>query len=48
MGPRLVTLFGHWGRQSMKDWLPYFIGPLIGGPVGAFLADHVLLLARRE
>jgi hypothetical protein len=43
MGPRLVTLFGHWGSDSMTDWLPFFIGPLIGGPSGAFLADKVLL-----
>jgi hypothetical protein len=44
MGPRLVSLFGHWGSDSMTDWLPFFIGPLIGGPIGAFLADKVLLL----
>jgi hypothetical protein len=39
MGPPLVTLFGHWGSDSMTDWLPFFIGPLIGGPIGAFLAN---------
>ena len=43
MGPRLVTLFGHWGSDSMTDWLPFFIGPMIGGPSGAFLADKGLL-----
>jgi hypothetical protein len=43
MGSRLVTLFGHWESDSMTDWLPFFIGPLIGGPIGAFLADKVLL-----
>ena len=44
MGPRLVTVFGHWGRAAMTDWFPYILGPLIGGPVGAFLADRVLFL----
>jgi glycerol uptake facilitator-like aquaporin len=44
MGPRLVTLFGHWLSVSMGDWLPYFLGPLVGGPLGAFLVDKVLLL----
>jgi glycerol uptake facilitator protein len=44
LGPRLVTLFGHWGAASMTNWLPYVIGPFIGGPIGAFVADRVLLL----
>ncbi len=44
LGPRLVTLLGHWGFSSMTNWLPYLIGPMIGGPIGAFLADTALLL----
>lgn len=44
MGPRLVTVVARWGRPAMKDFLPYLLAPLIGGPIGAFLADRVLML----
>ena len=44
MGPRLVTrFFGGWGKDSMTDWIVYLVGPMIGGPIGAFLADKVLM-----
>jgi glycerol uptake facilitator-like aquaporin len=42
LGPRLVTLAARWGAGSMKDFLPYLVGPLIGGPLGAFLAETVV------
>ena len=42
MGPRLVSMMAHWGRDAILDFLPYLVGPLLGGPLGAFLADKVL------
>jgi glycerol uptake facilitator protein len=41
-GPRLVTLFFGWGKASLQDAWVYIAGPLIGGPIGAALADLVL------
>uniref|UniRef100_A0A7S2U7D9 Aquaporin n=1 Tax=Attheya septentrionalis TaxID=420275 RepID=A0A7S2U7D9_9STRA len=42
LGPRLVTVFSGWGMAAMKDFPVYIAGPLIGGPIGAILADFVL------
>ena len=39
---RLITLAAHWGRDSMKDFLPYLAGPLLGGPIGAFIAETIV------
>lgn len=46
IGPRLVTwLVGGWGwHVSYQAVWPYIIGPLFGGPIGAFLADRFLLM----
>jgi len=41
-GPRLVTSIFGWGLASFRGALVYIVGPLIGGPIGAFLADKVL------
>jgi len=43
LGPRLFTAFGGWGTEvfSAGDhwfWVP-IVGPLIGGPLGAYLYD---------
>ena len=37
LGPRLVTLMAGWGTASMTNWVVYIVGPLVGGPVGAFV-----------
>jgi len=42
LGPRLITLFAGWGSASMQGAWVYIAGPLIGGPIGAALADLVL------
>lgn len=44
LGPRLVTNMAGWGRAAMTNWGAYIFGPLIGGPLGAFLADKVLFV----
>jgi glycerol uptake facilitator protein len=44
MGPRVVSVIGHWGPTALTNFLPYLLGPMIGGPIGAFLADKVLML----
>jgi len=41
-GPRLVTSIFGWGSASFQGALVYIVGPLIGGPIGAFFADKVL------
>lgn len=42
MGPRLVTRCAGWGSASMTNWWPYIVGPLVGGPIGAAIADFLL------
>lgn len=44
LGPRLITLMAGWGTAAMTDSVVYIVGPLVGGPVGAFLADKVLMI----
>jgi glycerol uptake facilitator protein len=44
-GPRLVTALAHWGAGvAFTDFLPYLMGPIFGGPIGAFFADKMLML----
>jgi hypothetical protein len=43
-GPRLVTVMARWGTIGFTDFLPYLLGPIFGGPIGAFFADKVLML----
>lgn len=44
LGPRLVTLCAGWKSAAMTNVWVYIIGPLIGGPIGALLADKVLYM----
>mmetsp|Transcript_733 Transcript_733/g.857 ORF Transcript_733/g.857 Transcript_733/m.857 type:complete len:292 (+) Transcript_733:207-1082(+) len=42
LGPRLITYFYGWGPVSLRGMVIYIVGPLIGGPIGAILADGIL------
>lgn len=42
LGPRLITYFYGWGPASLQGMGVYIIGPLLGGPIGAILADGIL------
>jgi glycerol uptake facilitator protein len=42
LGPRIVTSLAGWGAAAFTDVWVYLIGPLIGGPIGAYLADRVV------
>eukprot|EP00558_Chaetoceros_sp_UNC1202_P011136 CAMPEP_0197250486 /NCGR_PEP_ID=MMETSP1429-20130617/53077_1 /TAXON_ID=49237 /ORGANISM="Chaetoceros sp., Strain UNC1202" /LENGTH=277 /DNA_ID=CAMNT_0042712329 /DNA_START=129 /DNA_END=962 /DNA_ORIENTATION=+ len=41
-GPRVVALLSGWGGVAMKGWWLYVIAPLVGAPIGAYLADKFL------
>jgi glycerol uptake facilitator-like aquaporin len=41
-GPRIVAYIAGWGDIAFKGWWVYVLGPIIGAPIGAFLADRVL------
>ncbi|HVA90432.1 MAG TPA: aquaporin, partial [Chloroflexota bacterium] len=45
-GPRLFAYFAGWGSIALPGpngiWWAYIVGPLIGGPLGAFLYDVVI------
>lgn len=45
-GPRLVAAMAGWGSVALPGprngfWI-YIVGPFVGGPVGAYLAEHIL------
>eukprot|EP00466_Bigelowiella_natans_P004331 jgi/Bigna1/52613/estExt_Genewise1Plus.C_90196 len=37
IGPRIVTALTGWGKMSWHSWMPYTVGPLIGGTLGGAL-----------
>ena len=42
-GPRIIALFAGWGKAvAMKGWWVYVLGPIIGAPIGGFIADKLL------
>mmetsp|Transcript_41281 Transcript_41281/g.96806 ORF Transcript_41281/g.96806 Transcript_41281/m.96806 type:complete len:151 (+) Transcript_41281:738-1190(+) len=42
-GPRIISALGGWGwGVAMKGWWLYVIAPLVGAPIGGFLADRIL------
>ena len=42
-GPRIITMLTGWGSSiAMKGWWLYVIAPIVGAPIGAFIADKVL------
>ncbi len=51
-GPRIVAFLAGWGDVAIPGprngfWI-YIVGPLIGGPIGAFLYDTLLRPGQRE
>lgn len=42
IGPRILTAFMGWGMYGFEGWWVYTLGPVIGGPLGAMVADSVL------
>lgn len=41
-GPRLIAWAGGWGQVAFKGWWLYVLAPLIGAPIGGFIADKIL------
>ena len=45
LGPRLVMMLAGWSpRVALDHVLPYLVGPVLGGPLGAFVADKILMM----
>eukprot|EP00542_Grammatophora_oceanica_P019276 CAMPEP_0194031242 /NCGR_PEP_ID=MMETSP0009_2-20130614/4459_1 /TAXON_ID=210454 /ORGANISM="Grammatophora oceanica, Strain CCMP 410" /LENGTH=173 /DNA_ID=CAMNT_0038671339 /DNA_START=1 /DNA_END=522 /DNA_ORIENTATION=- len=44
LGPRIVTSMAGWGSAAFTNFGAYIVGPLIGGPIGAFIADYILFM----
>jgi glycerol uptake facilitator-like aquaporin len=42
LGPRLITYYYGWGTASLQGYEVYIIGPLLGAPIGAIIADGIL------
>jgi len=48
-GPRIVSLLAGWGKSvAMKGWWVYVVGPIIGAPIGGFIADKLLFADEAE
>ncbi len=41
-GPRIVAWLAGWKSVAFLKWWVYVVGPLLGAPVGAFVADKIL------
>ena len=41
-GPRIIAALAGWGNVAMKGWWVYVIAPIVGAPLGAWVADKVL------
>eukprot|EP00586_Coscinodiscus_wailesii_P015363 CAMPEP_0172520326 /NCGR_PEP_ID=MMETSP1066-20121228/291934_1 /TAXON_ID=671091 /ORGANISM="Coscinodiscus wailesii, Strain CCMP2513" /LENGTH=387 /DNA_ID=CAMNT_0013303067 /DNA_START=122 /DNA_END=1285 /DNA_ORIENTATION=- len=41
LGPRLITAMAGWGKDSFVGVWVYMLGPFLGGPLGALLADNM-------
>jgi len=42
IGPRLITYYYGWGPVTIQGYEVYIIGPILGAPIGAILADGIL------
>ena len=46
IGLRLAAWSIHWNDlEILKDILPYIVGPLVGGPIGAAIAEFIMKLS---
>jgi glycerol uptake facilitator protein len=41
-GPRIVAYLAGWKAVAFQKWWVYAAAPMVGAPIGAFLADKVL------
>lgn len=41
-GPRIVAYLAGWGEIAFQGWWVYVVAPIVGAPVGAFVADKIL------
>lgn len=41
-GPRIIAAIAGWGSIAMKGWWVYVLAPLVGAPLGAWVADKFL------
>lgn len=48
VGPRIVAWLAGWKQIAFSKCWVYVVGPLVGAPVGAFLADKVLFAKRND
>jgi len=42
LGPKLFCAMAGWRVEAFTDWWVYIIGPCIGGPIGAAVADFIV------
>lgn len=42
-GPRIVAWAAGWGKIAFQGWWVYVVGPIVGAPIGAYVADRLLL-----
>lgn len=47
-GPRIVAYLIGYKRAAFSEWWVYVVGPFVGAPVGAFLADKILYADEAE
>ena len=41
-GPRIVAYLAGWGNIAFRGWWVYVFAPIMGAPIGAFVADKLL------
>ena len=41
-GPRIVAYLAGWGKVAFQGWWVYIVAPIVGAPIGAFVADVIL------
>lgn len=46
-GPRIVAYAAGWDQVSFQGWWVFVVGPIVGAPIGAAVAD-ILLYGKDE
>jgi glycerol uptake facilitator protein len=41
-GPRIIAWLAGWKAIAFQSWWVYVIAPIVGAPIGAFVADKLL------